>query len=299
MTRLRSSVFPLFLVMPALVFMVALTIFPTLWSILTSLQRLSLVDLMMRAGRYVGLDNYRTIATDPYFWNALGKSGIFVSISVSGQVVLGVLLASILKNKRIKATGLFRGLFLVPWITTSVIAAYSWIYLLDANVGLVPAVAMNSSFLTLLGLGRRDWLTNPSIAIYALSVVNIWKGTAFSVLMESAGLQSIPDTLYEASEIDGATSSQKFFRITLPLLVPFILVNLVMTTMITFNVYDLLLLMTGGGPNHATEVLSLYIYNIGFSHGEIGYAAALSILLLLVNLAVTIVYLRFLSRRDQ
>lgn len=285
--------------MPALVFMVSLTIFPTLWSVFTSLQRLSLVDLMMRTGKYIGLKNYIAIATDPYFWNALGRSGIFVSISVSGQVILGIVLATILKDKRIRATGLFRGLFLVPWITTSVIAAYSWIYIFDANVGLLPAVASNSSFLTVLGLGRRDWLTNRSIAIYVLSLVNVWKGTAFSVLMESAGLQSIPDSLYEAAEIDGATAGQKFFRITLPLLVPFILVNLVMTTMITFNVYDLLLLMTGGGPNHATEVLSLYIYNVGFSQGEIGYAASLSILLLLLNLAVTIAYLRFLSRRDQ
>jgi len=277
---------------------VALTIFPVAWSLFTSLKSMTLLDLMTHGGDYVGLKNYVDIFRDSLFWNAFKNSFLFVGLSVVGQVAFGLLLAIVLHNKYIKGRGVFRSLFLIPWIITSVVAAYSWIYILDANLGFLPTLGYKSALIAWLGLGRKDWLTNPTIVIYVLAVINIWKGTGFSILMQSAGLQSIPAPLYESAEVDGASSLQQFLFITIPLLLPFILVNLVMTTMITFNVYDLILLITGGGPSHVSEVLSLFVYNTGFAQGELGYAAALSIVLLLINITVTLLYLIFLRSKE-
>ncbi len=297
MKRYRKF-FPIILILPAIIMLISLTIFPLGWAFFTSLKRMSLMDLMFGGGKYIGFKNYVKIFSDNLFWNSLKNSLIFVGISVFGQVGFGLLLAVILHSGLVKLPGLFRALFLIPWIASSVIVAYSWIYIFDANLGFLPSVASQISFLKFLGLGRRDWLTNPKLVIYVLSFINIWKGTAFSMLMQSAGLQSIPKSLYEAAEVDGANTFQRFISITLPLLMPFILINLIMTTMITFNVYDVILVMTGGGPTHASEVLSLYVYNTGFSVGDLGYAAALSMILLIVNLFITILYFMLLRYRE-
>ncbi|RKX55708.1 MAG: sugar ABC transporter permease [Thermotoga sp.] len=294
----KTKYIPILLILPAIVMLFLLIIFPLIWSFFTSLKRMTLLDLMLHKGKYIGFQNYVNIFKDSLFWNSLKNAFIFVALSVIGQVGFGLLLASILHDKSIKGPGIFRAIFLIPWIISSVVAAYSWTYIFDANLGFLPALAYNNPILKFLGFERKDWLTNPSIVIYILVVINIWKGTAFSILMQSAGLQSIPDSLYESSEVDGATTLQKFVFITLPLLMPFILINLIITTMITFNVYDLILLITGGGPNHASEVLSLYIYNRGFSWGDLGYAASLSLVLLIVNLTVTVLYLVFLRSRE-
>ncbi len=286
---------PYLLILPALLMLIMLTIFPLIWSFYTSTRDMTLFDLMMHGGSNVGIRNYTDLFKDSYFWNALKNSLIFVGISVFGQVFFGTLLASVLHSKFIKGKGLFRAIYLIPWIASSVIVAYSWIYFLDANLGFLPSMSYKWTFLNSIGLGRKDWLTNPSLVIFVLAVINIWKGTAFSMLMQSAGFQSIPDSIYEAAEVDGASILQRFSKITLPLLMPFILINLVMTTMITFNVYDIILVMTGGGPMHSSEVLSLFVYNVGFNQGELGYAAAASTVLLIMNLIVTILYLRYIK----
>lgn len=294
----RRKYIPILLILPAILMLISLTIFPLVWAFFTSLKKMTLLDLMLGSGRYIGFKNYFEAFKDPLFWNSLKNSLIFVGISVGGQVGFGLLLAVILHSGLVKAPGVFRALFLIPWIASSVVVGYSWIYILDANLGFLPAMASQNPILNFLGLNRRDWLTNPNIVIYVLSVINIWKGTAFSMLMQSAGLQSIPRSLYESAEVDGATTLQKFAFITLPLLTPFILINLIMTTMITFNVYDVILVITGGGPAHASEVLSLFVYNTGFSQGELGYAAALSMILLIVNLLITIIYFMMLRYRE-
>ncbi len=299
MTKRKHNYLPLLLVAPAILMLISVTIFPLIWSFFASLKKMSLMDLMTHGGRYIGLKNYLYMPHDPLFWNSVKNSIIFVGISVVGQVTMGVILASFLHSRLMKFSGLYRAIFLIPWIASSVIAAYSWIYMFDTNLGFLPTLSANSRILHLLGLARRDWLTNSAIVIYVLSVINIWKGTAFSVLMQSAGLQSIPDSLYEAAEVDGATALKSFFLITLPLLKPFILINLIMTTMITFNVYDLILVITGGGPAHASEVLSLFTYNTGFSKGELGYASALSIVLLFINLTITTLYLVFFRQKEE
>ena len=295
----RKRWVPIALIVPALSLLIFVNIFPLGWAFITSFKKMSLLDLMIGGGRFIGFKNYSAIFKDPLFYNSLVNSLIFVSISVFGQVTFGFLIALVLKNKFVKAKSLFRGLFLLPWIASSVIVGYSWVYILDANIGFLPAVAEKSHLLKLLGFNRRDWLTNPSLVIYVLSIINIWKGMPFSMLMQSAGLQSIPDTLYEAAKVDGANAWQRFSHITFPLMVPFLLINLIMTTMITFNVYDVILVMTSGGPNHASEVLSLYVYNTGFTMGELGYASALSIVLLLINLTITIAYFAILRYRER
>lgn len=168
--------------------MISLTIFPLVWAFFTSLKKMTLLDLMLGGGKYIGFKNYLEVLDDPLFWNSLKNSLIFVGISVGGQIGFGLLLATILHSRLVKYPGIFRALFLVPWIASSVIVGYSWIYILDANLGFLPVMASQNPVMNFFGLNRRDWLTNPNIVIYVLSIINIWKGTAFSMLMQSAGL---------------------------------------------------------------------------------------------------------------
>jgi ABC-type sugar transport system permease subunit len=294
----RKWALPYFLTLPAVTMLVLITIFPLFWSFYTSTREMTLFDLMMRESEPAGFGNYIALFEDPYFWNALKNSLIFVGISVFGQVFFGLLLANVLHSKLIRAPGFFRAIYLIPWIASSVIVGYSWIYLLDANLGLLPSLSYQSGLLRAIGLGRRDWLTNPSLVIFVLSIINIWKGTPFSMLMQSAGFQSIPDTVYEAAKVDGANVVQRFSKITLPLIMPFLLINLVMTTMTTFNVYDVILVITGGGPARSSELLSLFVYNVGFERGQLGYSAAASTVLLIINVAITFFYLRYIKPKE-
>jgi ABC-type sugar transport system permease subunit len=227
--------------------------------------------------------------SDPNFYTSLKITVLFVAGSVATQFALGMLMAVILSQK-VRATGVFRAIFVIPWTISAVIAAFSFKFILDYNFGILNYILQQ------IGLQPVGWLTDPNIVIWSLVLANMWYGTPFTMLFITAGLFSINPSLYEAAVIDGATKLRSFRHITLPLLRPFIVINLILITMWSVNFFDLQLVMTGGGPLFASTTASLYMYRQAFEFGLLSKGAAAGLILIIINIAVAFVYLKLFRR---
>jgi ABC-type sugar transport system permease subunit len=196
-------------------------------------------------------------------------------------------------NQQIRASGLFRTLFIIPWTVSTVITGFSFKFLFDDNFGII------NYGIEKLGLDSIQWFSDTALAIWIIIIANTWYGTPFTILFLTAGLLSINPTLYEAAIIDGATKFRRFVYITLPLLKPFILTNLILVTVWTINFFDLQLIMTNGGPLFSTTTMSLYMYKQAFEFGYFSEGAVVGILLIMMNIAVAFVYLRLFAGRNK
>ena len=196
-------------------------------------------------------------------------------------------------NQQIRASGLFRTLFIIPWTVSTVITGFSFKFLFDDNFGII------NYGIEKIGLDSIQWFSDTALAIWIIIIANTWYGTPFTILFLTAGLLSINPTLYEAAIIDGATKFRRFVYITLPLLKPFILTNLILVTVWTINFFDLQLIMTNGGPLSSTTTISLYMYKQAFEFGYFSEGAAVGILLIMMNIAVAFVYLRLFAGRNK
>ncbi len=279
---------PYWLVLPMLALLFSVTVFPFLWNVWVSLQDLRSTNIL-RGAPFVGLRNYWQLLHDPLFYHSLKVSLYFVVGSIVGQFTLGLLIALIF-HRRPGAARLLRPVFIVPWILSAIIIGYSWIWMYDYNFGLINAG------LRALGLPPVRWLNDVTMAIWALVIANIWRGTPFTMLFLEAALKNIPDELYEAAQVDGATGWQAFRHVTLPLLRPAVAINLILVTMWTFNLFDTILVMTQGGPANATLTTAMYMYNNAFKYGLFGYGAAITLVMLLINAALALLYLRTVGR---
>lgn len=236
---------------------------------------------------FVGLDNYVYLLTNADFWNSLRLSGIFTAACVSLHMILGLAIALML-NRVVFARTLLRVGFLAPWIVAPSIGAIIWVWLLEPQFGVV------NYMLSSLGLiGRyQAWLGEGDLALWAVIVVDVWRGTPFVMLLVLAGLQGIPKDQYEAAAMDGATAWQQFRFITLPNLRYLLIVASTLDIIYTVRHFDVIAVMTGGGPIGATEVLPVLIYNTAFTQNNFGRASAIGILLLGIILIFSIFYLR-------
>jgi len=276
---------------PVLLLVVGLVAYPALWAVKLSLYEVAIVAL--DAQRFVGLANYADVLSDPLFATVLGNTVVFVGASVAGQVGIGLGLALLLDRAPLgeRLTGLYRLSFVLPWATTGVIVAFSWQFTFDPQVGAVNTV--------LRGVGVSDpptWLDSVRWAMVAVVVANVWRGVPFSLIFQTSGLQSIPDRLYEAAGVGGASPLQTARHVVGPLLRPFVAMNLLLVTLFTVNVFDIIFVMTGGGPLHATEVLSLHMYVTAFDAGQFGRANAIAVVLFAVNLVIVGLYLGVFRR---
>lgn len=271
-----------YFLLPAIVLTAILIVVPLGRALWTSLYR-------TRGLRFdfVGLDNYAYLLTNADFWNSLRLSGIFTAACVSLHMVLGLAIALML-NRVVFARTLLRVGFLAPWIVAPSIGAIIWVWLLEPQFGVV------NYMLSSLGLiGRyQAWLGEGDLALWAVIVVDVWRGTPFVMLLILAGLQGIPKDQYEAAAIDGATPWQQFRFITLPNLRYLLIVASTLDIIYTVRHFDIIAVMTGGGPIGATEVLPVLIYNTAFTQNNFGRASAIGILLLGIILIFSIFYLR-------
>jgi multiple sugar transport system permease protein len=242
------------------------------------------------------LQSYGNIAANGDLPNILEKTLIFVVASVVLQLVLGLLVAMALNrgSKRgLVGVSFIRIVILAAWIVPGVSAGIVWqLMLSEASYGFFDGV------LRLMGMRPVAWLSDPHIAIWSAVLANVWRGTAFSMILLYAGLVVIPASLYEAAAVDGAAAFQQFVYVTLPQLRPILLINTILISIFTLNSFDLILPLTGGGPGRATEVLSLYTYNTVFRNFDISNGAVLAVLLLLISLAFTFFYVRLLPKES-
>jgi ABC-type sugar transport system permease subunit len=280
----RVDLLPYLMVAPAVLVISAFSLLPTLYGVLVSLYRVEFVELLS----FVGLRNYSEVLADPRFWNSVRVSFTFTGSSVALTFVAGFGLA-LLGNQRIRFRGAFRTIALLPWVTSYVVTYLIFRWILNSDFGLLNALLVEG-----VGLPRISWLGEPALALGALVGVDVWRAAPYAMVLLLAGLQGIPQELYEAASIDGATRVRSFFALTLPLMRPTILVLLVLLTIVDFNVVVAMLVLTGGGPGAATEAMSLRMYYEAFTYTRMGPASAIAMIIFAANLVLSAVYIRLL-----
>ena len=283
-----SKLQPYLFLAPSFAILLVFLIFPLSWNIYIALHDVSLTTLL-KEWEYVGLENFVTLFEDPNFYTSLKVTLMFVGGSVALQFGVGILMALVL-NQQIRGSGVYRAILIIPWTISAVIAAFSFKFILDDNFGILNYI------LNQLGMESVGWLSDPNIVIWSLVIAITWYGTPFTLLFLTAGLLSINPSLYEAARIDGASKMRSLFHITLPLLKPFMIINLILITMWSVNLFDIQLIMTGGGPLFSSTTTSLYMYRQAFEFGLLSKGAAAGIILILINLAVAVIYVKFLRR---
>jgi ABC-type sugar transport system permease subunit len=240
--------------------------------------------------RWVGLANFSTMVRDDHVFHALLISAYYVLWNIPLQTAAALALAMLLVRK-MPAMGLFRALYVLPYMSTPVAMAVVWSWMFNAQNGLV------NHLLSLAGLHGPDWLGNTSTALPVVAMVNIWQYAGYNMLFFLAGLLAIPPQLYESASIDGASAFRRFTRITLPLLNSTMLFVLVTDIIGSFQIFDTVYVMTQGGPGNATDVINYQIYETAFQNFDVGSAAAMSLVLFAVILIVTVVQFRFFRSR--
>jgi multiple sugar transport system permease protein len=272
----------LIFILPALFGFLIFYLYPFFRGLYFSLTRYNLLG----TPTFIGFDNFTRLVQDDLFWNALLVTVEYVIINIVLQTILAVGIA-VLMHRLTKST-VVRGIILLPFLISNVIAAMVWFWLLDYQIGLVNEVLAN------LGLDRVAFFGDPATAIPTIAVVNVWRHMGYTALLVFAGLQTIPEYVYEAAAVDGSTEWKSFWRITLPLLRPILALVLVITVTGSFQVFDTVAVTTRGGPGNATRVLQFYIYQKGFTQGEFGYASALAVILFIILAAVALFQLKVL-----
>jgi multiple sugar transport system permease protein len=287
----RSS--PYLYLLPAVAYLTVTLLYPIYSNLRMSLHDVTVSTFLSGNQAWVGLANYRVLFDDPAFWNAVRLSVIFTAGSLVFQFSIGLALA-LLFNTPFPGNNILRSLMLLGWLMPTILSGSIYRWMLDGDYGIVNYV------LTSLGLldEKQYWLIDPSTALAGTIVANIWVGIPFNMLLLLAGLQSIPTTLYEAASLDGATGWRQFWTITLPLLRPVALSILLLGLIYTFKVFDLIFIMTGGGPGDVTSVLPIYTYEQTFQFFNFGIGAAAAMVLLLGMLAIAVGYI-WVSQREE
>lgn len=263
-----------------------------------------------------GLAQYKMLFSDPEFWASLVNTVYFVIGTVPVSIFLSLLIA-ILLNQKIKALGFYRTIYFLPVVTSMVAIAMVWKWLYQPRFGLLnymlTTVGLNAQMwleeprgiFALMagsaGLSLPSWMAGPSLALVSITITNLWRGIGYNVVIFLAGLQNIPDEYYEAAKIDGAGRVQSFWKVTWPLISPTTFYVLIMTTIVSFQVFTLVYLMTGppvGGPLGTTKVLVYYIFEKGFeSGGDMGYASCVALVLFVIVLGLTLVQRQLIEKR--
>jgi multiple sugar transport system permease protein len=287
----KRNFWPYLLVMPALITVALVVFVPVVNAIMMSFQNYDL--RRPRSIGFIGLKNYIDVFADPLFWQSLWKTILWVAIGVGCQFLFGFLLA-ILLNRKFVGRGIVRSISLIPWVTPGVLIGLMWRWIYDGSYGVLNDLLLKLGLIS----DQIPFLARPETAFPAVVLTIIWQGIPFFALMILAGLQGIPDELYDAADVDGANGFQKLFRITIPSLKNVIFVTTLLRIIWVANSVDVIYNLTEGGPAYTTQTLSVYIFNRGNSL-NLGYAATLSILLTLLLSSVAIVYLKNIFKNQE
>jgi multiple sugar transport system permease protein len=283
----------LMLAAPAIVAILLVAVIPLAGTVRDSLYRISL-RFANQPRPFVGLDNYQSVLQDDRWYNALRVSGMVTGVSVAAELVLGMIIA-LLINRSFRGRGIVRASVLVPWALTTVVSAKMWAWIYDGRYGVANDLLMK------LGVIDRPiiFLVRPELTIWAMIGAEIWKTTPFMALLLLAGLQLIPSELYEAAAIDGTNAWQNFWKITLPMMKPTILVALLFRTIDAVRMFDLPRVLTNGGPGQSTETVVLYSYNTLFTALNFGYGSALAVMTFLIVMFISFIYIKVLGAPTQ
>ena len=263
------------MIAPAFVGFIVFLLWPTLNGIWLSFTNYNLLT----QPEFVGFKNYLRMLEDPVFWNAAGVTIYYVVVNIGVQTVLTLLIA-VLMHRFTQSTWV-RSIVLTPYLVSNVVAALVFMWILDTQLGI------GNQILASMGLNTIPFLSQESTVIPTIALINVWRHMGYTALLIFAGLQTIPESAYEAARVDGASEWQMFWRITIPLLRPILALVLIMTIIGSFQVFDTVAIATKGGPVNSSRVLQLYIYDMAFGRFQFGYASALSVALLLILVVIT------------
>ena len=281
---------PAFYIAPAFLVLGVVLVYPLGYALWLSFHQWTL-RTFKQGIPFIGFKNYIDLFSNPDLLNSLKVTFTFVILAISLEFILGMGLALLL-NQEIKAKGLVRSLILLPMMCTNVVIGLMWRLLLNYQYGLV------NYYLGTLHILPVEWLSSPKVAMASVIMVDVWNTTSFVALMLLAGLQSLPEEPYEAAKMDGASSIQSFFYLTLPLLKPFVLVALLWRFIDTFRIFDVIYLLTAGGPARVTETISIYVYRYGFQSFNLGVAAASAFIMLLIMLIIAGLLARSIGQQE-
>ncbi|HWO43925.1 MAG TPA: sugar ABC transporter permease [Candidatus Eisenbacteria bacterium] len=270
---------------PSFLFVACFSLYPISESFRLSFYRM-ILTLPWLGRKFVGWENYADLVTDPVALDSFITTLVFVIVSASAELALGLCMALVL-NAAFRGRGLVRALVLIPWAMPTVVSSQMWRFIFNDRYGLFNYVLFQNQTERYLAP-----LADPQLALAAIIVADVWKTSSFAALIILAGLQTIPDEIYEAASIDGATPWQKFRYLTLPLLKPALLLALLFRTIDALRVFDLVFVMTQGGPADATNVLQFYGYKKTFAEGMLGYGSAISVAVFCISLTLSTLYIR-------
>ncbi len=276
--------------LPSFLFVLTFSLYPILESFRLSFYRM-ILTLPWIGQKFIGWENYRDLVGDPVALQSLLTSMIFVAVTTPVEVLLGLGMALLL-NESFRGRGWLRAIVLVPWAIPTVVSSQMWRFIFNDRYGLFNFVLFGDAT-------DRYWapLAEPGLALASIMVADIWKTTSFAALIILAGLQVIPGELYEAASIDGASAWQKFRHITLPLVKPALLLALLFRTIDALKVFDLVFVMTQGGPADTTNVLQFHGYKKSFAEGMIGYGSTIAVAVFMLSLILSLLYIRLLGAR--
>lgn len=276
------------LLLPSVVLLTAFVIYPAVYAFHLSLSNQALSGPGAFAPRFVGAKNYIRLFTDPGFWNSLMVTfGFVVGSAVIGQFVLG-LISAVLLQRPMRLRGLMTAAILMPNAVPEVVAGFMWVSMLAGG-----ELATLNKFVAWFGVDPQNWLSR--FPLMMIIIVNTWRGIAFSMILLTSGISSISNELYEAARMDGATPRQIFLRLTLPLLMPTIFLYMLVSTVTTISLFGLVYALTRGGPGGATEIIGIYIYNQSFTAFQLGFGAAVAVVMLVISVIIGIAYVKLLK----
>jgi len=282
---------PYLLLLPALIFTVFVLAYPLIQNLINSFYQVSLVR---GTGGWIGLENYEKVFRDSEFWLAFRNTAVYAVAGTALALVVGLAFALLLNLKLGRITTVFNVIYTIPWVISPVVAGFTWKWLLNDNFGII------NHWLISFGLINEEitWLGSPDTALLCVAVARLWQFYPFAMVMFLAGLQTIPEEQYEAAAVDGASVFQKFFHITLPNLQSVSAVLLLLGILWSFNDFNMVFVMTRGGPMNASMVLPVLVREYSFVFFDLGKGSALSVIIFVLLISLSFLYLKALSRRE-
>ncbi len=287
MKKLRNKLLPFLIVSPYLIHLCLFVLFPVVFSIFLVFHKWNIISPM----EYVGLDNFGRLFADRLFWKSLWNTFIFILVHIPLQIILSLMLAYFI-NSKIKFKSFFRSAFFLPVVISGVVITILWQQLYGLESGVI------NQGLMAIGLGRIEWLTNPKIAMVSIAIMATWKNMGLYVILFLVGLQTVPQSYYEAAEVEGANDWQKFRFITLPAINPTIFMVVILSTIGGFSLFIEPYIMTDGGPLNTTLSAMLYIYKQAFGYYHMGYSTTLSLFFALIIMSVVVIQKAFVESKE-
>ena len=292
--RLREQLIAWAFIAPVAIYMILFYAYPLLRNLDLSFRDYTLASFITGEAPFVGIQNYIEVFRSPTFGPALWNTAVFTIGSILFQFAIGLALA-VFFYRRFPLSATLRALFLVPWLLPLLVSASIWAWMLNSDSGVVNA------FLGAFGIPQINWLTSPQWSMIGVLIANIWIGIPFNLVIMYSGLQNIPEEVYEAASLDGANGWQKFWRITFPMLRPVTAITLLLGLVYTLKVFDIIWIMTRGGPGDSSTTFAIWSYRLGFGGGspDLSSAAAVGNLLIVIAFIFGFIYIRTQRRTEE